>query len=110
MKQAKAAAGITGSAGRHGVVGEIIPSIISRFVRRVSKKAIVPERPGLQGTRLDAFVQEDAVDVSGGDVSDIERGPDVAQFRRSVPAAFEKCAHNAQMECVTLILPDSQLS
>ena len=73
MIQAKAAAGITGSSGRHGVVGEIIPGIISRFVRRVSEKAIVPERPGLQGTWLDAFAQEDAVDVSGGDVSGIER-------------------------------------
>jgi hypothetical protein len=73
MKQAKAAAGITGSSGRHGAVGEIIPGIMSRFVRRTSEKAIVSERPRLQGTWLDAFVQEGAVDVSGGDVSGIER-------------------------------------
>ena len=38
----------------------------------ISEKVIAPERPGLHGIRMDAYIQEDAVDVSGGDVYDLE--------------------------------------
>ena len=38
----------------------------------ISEKVIAPDRPGLHGIRMDAYIQEDAVDVSGGDVYDLE--------------------------------------
>ena len=38
----------------------------------LSEKVIAPERPGLHGIRMDAYIEEGAVDVSGGDVYDLE--------------------------------------
>ena len=53
----------------------VLETILQRQVtigRIISEMVIVPEKPGLHGIRLDAFIQEDAVDVAGGEVFDLE--------------------------------------
>ena len=53
----------------------VLETILQRQVtigRIISERVIVPEKPGLHGIRLDAFIQEDAVDVAGGEVFDLE--------------------------------------
>ena len=53
----------------------VLETILQREVtigKIVSEKVIVPERPGLHGIRLDAFIQENEVNVAGGDAFDIE--------------------------------------
>ena len=50
----------------------VLETILQREVtigRIIFERVIVPEKPGF---RLDAFVQEDAVDVAGGEVFDLE--------------------------------------
>ena len=53
----------------------VLETILQREVtigRIISERVIVPEKPGLHGIRLDAFIQEDAVNVAGGEVFDLE--------------------------------------
>jgi predicted transposase/invertase (TIGR01784 family) len=53
----------------------VLETILQREVtigRIISERVIVPEKPGLHGIRLDAFIQEDVVDVAGGEVFDLE--------------------------------------
>ena len=53
----------------------ILETVLQRQVRvgKIStEKVILPNRPEYHGIRMDAFIQEDVVDISRGDVFDIE--------------------------------------
>ena len=72
----------------HEKYGRIIAKIILETViqRKVrvgkinAEKVILPDRPGYHGIRMDAFIQEDAVDISRGDVFNIE--PENKQYEK----------------------------
>jgi predicted transposase/invertase (TIGR01784 family) len=57
------------------VVRTILETVLQREVRIgkiTSEKVLISHAPGRHGIRMDAFIQEDAVNISGGDVFDLE--------------------------------------
>lgn len=56
------------------VVRTILETVLQREVRIgkiTSEKVLISQTPGRHGIRIDAFIQEDAVNISGGDVFDL---------------------------------------
>ena len=57
------------------VVRTILETVLQREVRIgkiTSEKVLMSRTPGKHGIRMDAFIQEDAENISGGDVFDLE--------------------------------------
>ena len=57
------------------VVRTILETVLQREVRIgkiTSEKVLMSQTPGRHGIRMDAFIQEDAENISGGDVFDLE--------------------------------------